>query len=93
MRIVLHDRSKLAELVEYLRRCNCTVGFRGGELDVTPRHLPVDARLRYEELELASFLRVWSALNPGASAEVVPDAPGRIACLRPGGPDAPPATG
>jgi hypothetical protein len=80
VRVVLHDRSKLAELVEYLRRCNCTVGFRGGQLDVSPRYLPVDARLRFEELELASFLRVWSALNPNAAAELVPDEPRRIAC-------------
>lgn len=71
MRIRIRDRSQLESLVEYLRRCNCTIGFRAGQLDVRPRHLPVDERLRYEELELSSFLRIWSALHPDAGVQLV----------------------
>jgi hypothetical protein len=71
VRIRIRDRSQLHSLVEYLERCDCTLSFRDGDLDVRPRQLPVDDRLRYEELEVASFLRVWEAFHPGAGVELI----------------------
>ena len=73
MRVRLHDTSRLDSLIAYLERCDCLVGLRDGELDVHPRQLPVDPRLRHEELELSAFLRVWSALNPRAGVELLGD--------------------
>jgi hypothetical protein len=60
-------------LVAYLERCDCTISFRDGELDVRPRQLPLDPRLRHEELELSAFLRTWAAFNPRAGVELVRD--------------------
>lgn len=71
MRVKIEERSLLGDLVDYLRRCDCTVGFNDGLLDVRPRQLPIDAALRYEELELESYLKVFSALHPGAHVELV----------------------
>jgi hypothetical protein len=71
MKIRIEDRSLLSELVEYLRRCDCTVGFKDGLLEARPRQLPVDPALRYEELELESYLKVFSALHPSAHVELV----------------------
>jgi hypothetical protein len=71
VRVRIRDRSQLGSLVEYLERCDCTLSFRDGELEVRPRQLPVDRRLRHEELELSSLLRVWAAFHPGAGVELV----------------------
>ena len=60
-------------LVSYLERCDCSIAFRDGELDVRPRQLPLDPRLRHEELELSAFLRTWAVLNPAAGVELVRD--------------------
>lgn len=73
MRVRLRDKSRMDSLIAYLERCECTISFRDGELDVRPRQLPVDPRLRHEELELSAFLRVWSVLNPSAGVELVSD--------------------
>ena len=59
--------------MEYLERCDCTVGFRDGDLEARPRQLPLDPRLRHEELELSSFLRVWAAFHPDAGLELIVD--------------------
>jgi hypothetical protein len=71
MRVRVGDRSQLGSLIDYLRRCECSVGFTDGDLDVHPRQLPVDSRLRYEALELAALLRVWSVFHPEADVELV----------------------
>ena len=71
MKVKLEDRSLLSDLVDYLQRCDCKVGFSGGLLDVRPRQLPVDLSLDYEELEVDSYLKVFCALHPGAQVEVV----------------------
>jgi hypothetical protein len=34
MKVKIEDRSLLSELVDYLRRCDCTVGFNDGLLEV-----------------------------------------------------------
>jgi hypothetical protein len=70
VRVRIRDRSQLGSLVDYLKRCDCTLSFRDGELEVRPRQLPVDRRLRHEELELSSFLRVWAAFHPDAGVEL-----------------------
>lgn len=71
MKVKIEDRSLLGELVDYLRRCDCTVGLKDGLLEVRPRQLPIDAALRYEELELDSYLKVFSAFHPGAGVKLV----------------------
>jgi hypothetical protein len=71
MKVKLEDRSLLSDLVDYLHRCDCTVGLSGGLLDVRPRQLPVDPSLGYEELEVDSYLKVFSALHPGVRVELV----------------------
>jgi len=73
VRVRIRDKSRMESLVAYLERCDCTISFRDGELDVHPRQLPVDSKLRHEELELSSFLRVWAAFNPRAGVELVSD--------------------
>jgi hypothetical protein len=72
MKVKIEDSSLLSDLVDYLRRCDCTVGFTDGALEVRPRQLPVDVDLRYEELELESYLKVFAALHPGTQVELIP---------------------
>ena len=71
MKVKIEARSLMGDLVDYLRRCECTVGFNDGLLEVRPRQLPIDEALRYEELELESYLKVFSALHPDAGVELV----------------------
>ena len=71
MNVRIEERSLLGELVDYLRRCDCVVGFNDGVLRARPRQLPTDAAAEYEELELDSYLRVFSALHPGVHVELV----------------------
>jgi hypothetical protein len=73
MKVKIEDPSLLGELVDYLRRCDCTVGLKDGLLEVRPRQLPIDASLRYEELELDSYLKVFSAFHPGADVKLIHD--------------------
>ena len=73
VRVRLRDKSRMESLVAYLERCDCTVGFRDGDLEVRPRQLPVDSSLRHEELELSSFLRTWAVFNPRSGVELVSD--------------------
>ena len=75
MNVKLEERSLLSELVEYLRRCDCIVGFDHGVLRARPRQLPVDGETQYEELELDSYLKVFCALHPGVHVELVPERP------------------
>jgi hypothetical protein len=71
MKVKIEDPSLLSELVDYLRRCDCTLGFNDGLLEVRPRQLPIAASLWHEELELDSYLKVLSAFHPGARVELV----------------------
>ena len=71
MLVRIRDQELVGNLVDYLRRCDCVIGFRDGDLEVHPRQLPVDDRLRYEELELSSYLRVWTVFHPDAGVELV----------------------
>jgi hypothetical protein len=73
MNVKLEERSLLSELVEYLRRCDCIVGFDHGVVRARPRQLPIDVDARYEELELDSYLKVFCALHPGIHVELVPE--------------------
>jgi hypothetical protein len=71
MRIKLSDPVRTDDLVDFLRRCDCTVDVVGaGLLEVEPRELPIDPALRRPELELDAYLGIWSALR-GASATLV----------------------
>jgi hypothetical protein len=70
MRVELTDPAQTDDLVEFLRRCDCTVTLvEPGVLEVDPRDLPIDPALRQPELELDAYLGIWSALR-GASASL-----------------------
>jgi hypothetical protein len=57
MRIKLSDPVRTDDLVDFLRRCDCTVDVVGaGLLEVEPRELPIDPVLRRPELELDAYL-------------------------------------
>jgi hypothetical protein len=73
MNVRIEERSLLGELVDYLRRCDCIVGFKDGLLQARPRQLPSDAAARFEELELDSYLKVFCALHPGVHVELIPE--------------------
>jgi hypothetical protein len=73
MNVKIEERSLVSELVDYLRRCDCVVGFNDGILQARPRQLPADAAALYEELELDSYLKVFCALHPGVHVELVPE--------------------
>lgn len=64
MRVTITDPSYTDDLVDFLRRCECTSAVVGpGVLDVETRELPVDPALRHSELELDAYLGIWSALR------------------------------
>jgi hypothetical protein len=70
IRVELTDPAQTDDLVEFLRRCDCTVTVVGpGALEVAPRDLPIDPKLRQPELELDAYLGIWSALR-GVSASL-----------------------
>jgi hypothetical protein len=80
VRIRIRDRSQLAGLVDHLERCNCTIGFHGGDLVARTGSVHDERRPHDEELELSSYLRVWTALHPDAGVElVVEKTPGKHA--------------
>jgi hypothetical protein len=73
MRVEVSDPSHTDDLVDFLRRCDCTVEVVApGVVEVEPHELPIDSNLRQPELELDAYLGIWSALR-GASASVAPD--------------------
>lgn len=64
MRIKLTDPVRTDDLVDFLRRCDCTVNvLAAGLLEAEPRELPIDPTLRQPELELDAYLGIWSALR------------------------------
>lgn len=70
MRIKLTDPVRTDDLVDFLRRCDCTVNvLAAGLLEAEPRELPIDPTLRQPELELDAYLGIWSALR-GASVSL-----------------------
>lgn len=70
MRIKLTDPVRTDDLVDFLRRCDCTVNvLAAGLLEAEPRELPIDPTLRQPELELNAYLGIWSALR-GASVSL-----------------------
>ena len=71
MRVTITDPSFTDDLVEFLRRCECTSAVVGpGVLDVETRELPVDPELRHAELELDAYLGIWSALRDATASLV-----------------------
>jgi hypothetical protein len=72
MRVTITDPSYTDDLVEFLRRCECTVGVVSpGVLDVEARALPIDPSLRQPELELDAYLGIWSALRRATASLMV----------------------
>ena len=70
MRVEISDPTHTDDLVEFLRRCDCTVQAVGpGVLDVHARELPITDDLRRPELEVDAYLGIWAALR-GAHAAV-----------------------
>jgi hypothetical protein len=71
MNVEIKDASYTDDLAAFLRCCDCAVErVRPGLLDVEPCELPIDASLRKPELELNSYLKIWSMLQP-ATATIV----------------------
>jgi hypothetical protein len=71
MRVEVTDHSHTDDLVEFLRRCDCSVEVVApGFLEVEPRELLIDGALRRPELEVDAYLGIWSALR-GAKAFLV----------------------
>ncbi len=70
MRIQVSERELVDDLREYLNRCNCTVELRGATLvEATPPGRDVEPV--YLRMELDAYLRVWRAMHPGVTAEIV----------------------
>ena len=70
MRVEITDPAYTDDLVEFLRRCDCTVRTVGpGVLDVHACELPITDYLRRPELEVDAYLGIWSTLR-GAHAAV-----------------------
>lgn len=63
MRIQLDSQEAAAALVDYLRRCDCTVRPMGtGVVEALP---PRPAREAHQaSIELEGYLRVWRILHP-----------------------------
>lgn len=74
IRVRIGDRSQLGNLVEYLEARDCTIGFRGGDLEVRPRHVHAGEPYPGGD-ELSSTLHAWAAAHPEAGFEVVQQAP------------------
>jgi len=72
LRIQLENSALAGDLATFLRRCDCTVTLLGDHLlAVDARALPVDPSIRQAELEVASYLRVWSAINDDTAVRVL----------------------
>jgi hypothetical protein len=70
MRVEITDPSYTDDLVQFLRRCDCSVDVVApGLLEVEPRELPIESSVRQPELELDAYLGIWSVLR-GADARV-----------------------
>ena len=76
MRVQVSEPDLVADLHEYLRRCNCAVELRGATvLEATPTD--GDREPAHVRLELDAYLRVWRALHPGAMAVIADGRPDR----------------
>ena len=77
LRITLDDPAHVADLTDFLRRCECRVE------QVGPRALGVDVPVRasaaqtderadteWARMEIGAFLRVWQILHPEAQAHL-----------------------
>ncbi len=77
MRITLDDPAHVADLTDFLRRCECRVE------QVGPRALDVEIPVRastatdaeqpdaaWARMEIGAFLRVWQILHPEAQAHL-----------------------
>ena len=63
MRIELPTRAAADALAEYLRRCECIVGYANDyALDVSA--CPRSQRVTDAQIEVEAYLRVWQALHP-----------------------------
>jgi hypothetical protein len=78
LRITLDDPAHVADLTDFLRRCECRVE------QVGPRALDVEVPVRastaaraeqrpdaaWARMEIGAFLRVWQILHPEAQAHL-----------------------
>jgi hypothetical protein len=63
MRIELPTRAAADALADYLRRCDCIVGYANDHaLDVSA--CPRSQRVEESQIEIEGYLRVWQALHP-----------------------------
>jgi hypothetical protein len=73
MHVEIDNPSYTDDLAAFLRSCDCTVEvLRPGLLEVEPYELPISTELRKPDLELNSYPRTWSALQPAAATIVAP---------------------
>ena len=69
MRIELPTRAAADALAEYLRRCDCIVGYAGDrvlEVSACPR----SQRVEESQIEIDGYLRVWQALHPTTGVKI-----------------------
>jgi hypothetical protein len=70
LRINVSDPALLDDLLAYLRRCGCWAhAVRSDVVEAIAPSAPVDDV--YLRMELDAYLRVWRAMHPGVSAEVL----------------------
>lgn len=71
MRLRLEEPTLVDDLIVFLGRCNCRVNrVADGVVEVTPT--------RADDLDVAGYLRVWSALHATATV-VIDDRPAQFA--------------
>ena len=73
MRILVTPTTSATGLVDYLRRCAWEAWLvRENVVEASPRSA---ANPPHSRVELDGYLRVWHAMNPSASAELVQPGP------------------
>jgi hypothetical protein len=78
LRITLDDPAHIADLTDFLRRCECRVeqvGPRGLDVEVPVRASTAAgaeerADAAWARMEIGAFLRVWQILHPEAHAHL-----------------------
>jgi hypothetical protein len=78
LRITLDNPAHVADLTDFLRRCECRVDQAGPQaLDVEvpiraskPTRLEQRNDAEWDRMEIGAFLRVWQLLHPEAQAHL-----------------------
>jgi hypothetical protein len=70
MKILVSDPLFVDDLVEFLRRCECSADRVGARaIEAMPPHSGQE--FAYLRMELDAYLRVWREMHPGLTAELL----------------------